>query len=249
MDYNWSTKKDWSKEDKLYSRKRNVSNKGSREFEHLIGTIYSHKMNRGVQYESFWGECLFYYLLELDPLTIRYYEQPVIVPINRLTKDHLLKEEGHVPDVLTFRDGLRPNLIQIKGGNKKVEQKLNLFKACEDFAKEQGWEYSLVNPKVTIPEIIKENILWLVNYLRPREYFSDLIPEVNRRVKYLHKVEVIRLAKSFEPKVDYRHVLPLIFHLIAAGSLSTNINKKIDHSSEVSLGTIFDDINLLIERG
>lgn len=69
MDFNWSAKKDWSKEDKLYSRKRNVSNKGSREHEHLIGTLYSHRMKRGVQYESFWGECLFYYLLELDPHT------------------------------------------------------------------------------------------------------------------------------------------------------------------------------------
>jgi hypothetical protein len=248
MNYNWSTKKDWSKEDKLYARKRNVTKKGSREFEHLIGSIYSHKMKRGVQYESFWGECLFYYFLELDRGTIRYYEQPVNVPINRLTKEYLLKEEVHVPDVLTFRDGSRPILFQIKGGNIKVAQKPSLYKVCENYAKEQGWEYSLVNPKVTIPAIIKENILWLVNYLRPREYYSDLIPEVNRRVKYLHKVEVIRLAKSFEPKVDYRHALPLIFHLIATGVLITNINKKIDQTSEVSFGTIFDDINLLFER-
>ncbi|KRF06044.1 hypothetical protein ASG89_20080 [Paenibacillus sp. Soil766] len=248
MDYNWSTKKDWSKEDKLYSRKRNVTNKGSREFEHLIGSIYSYKMNRGVQYESFWGECLFYYLLELDRLTIRYYEQPVNVSKKRLTKEYILKEEVHVPDALTFRDGSRPILFQIKGGNSKVEQDPFLYTICENYAREQGWEYSLVNPKVTIPEIIKENILWLVNYLRPREYFSDLIPEVKRRVEYLHKVEVIRLAKSFEPKVDYRHVLPLIFHLIATGILITNINRKIDHTSEVSFGTIFDDINLLFEK-
>ncbi|MCY9697188.1 hypothetical protein [Paenibacillus alginolyticus] len=81
---NWSVKADWSKEDKLYSRKRDVSNKDSREFEHLIGKIYSHKMKRGVQYESFWGECLFYYLLEYDPQTIHYYEQSVIVPIKKL---------------------------------------------------------------------------------------------------------------------------------------------------------------------
>ncbi|MGG1515533.1 hypothetical protein ABE504_08975 [Paenibacillus oryzisoli] len=244
---NWSAKKDWNKEDDLYSRKRNVSNKGSREFEHLIGSMYSHKMKRGVQYESFWGECLFYYLLELDFATIRYYEQPVIVPKNRLTKEYLLKEEQHVPDVLTFREGSRPKLFQIKGGNKKVEQNPDLFLACEDYAKRQGWEYELVNPKVSIPEIIKDNILWLVNYLRPREYYCDLIPEIIRRINYLHKVEVIRVAKSFEPKVDYRHVLPLIFHMIATGTLVTNINKKIDHTSEVSFGSLFHDINLLFE--
>lgn len=76
MEWRWSAKRDWSKEDILYCRKRKVSNKGSRIHEHLIGSLYSYKMNRGVQYESFWGECLFYYLLELDPQTIRYYEQP-----------------------------------------------------------------------------------------------------------------------------------------------------------------------------
>jgi hypothetical protein len=107
-------------------------------------------MKRGVQYESFWGECLFYYLLELDPQTIRYYEQPVIVPINKLTNAHILSEVGHVPDVLTFREGFCPYLFQIKGGNDIVEQNANLYQSCRHYAKERGWEYSLVNPKVTI---------------------------------------------------------------------------------------------------
>ncbi|WP_088835165.1 hypothetical protein [Paenibacillus tyrfis] len=249
MDWDWSIKKDWSKEDKIYSRKREVSNKGSREHEHLIGSIYSHKMKRSVQYESFWGECLFYYLLELDPLTIRYYEQPVIVPLKKMTKDYLLKEEGHVPDVLHFREGSRPNLIQIKGGNNYVEQEKHLYQACKNYAMERGWDYSVVNPKVSIPSIVKENILSLVNYLRPREYYGDLVPEVNRRIAYQGKVEVIRLAKSFEPKLDYRFVLPLIFHLIASGSLMTNINKKVDHTSEVTVGTIFSDIKQLFVMG
>lgn len=128
---NWRAKRDWTKEDKLYSRKRNVSNKGSRNHEHIIGTMYSHKMKRGVQYESLWGECLFYYLLELDPLTVRYYEQPIIVPLKHLTKEYVLKESGHVPDVLTFREGCSPHLYQIKGGNEKVEQNLGITRSRE----------------------------------------------------------------------------------------------------------------------
>lgn len=159
-----------------------------------------------------------------------------------------LKEEEHKPDVLTFREGSRPYLFQIKGGNQIVEQKPNVYRACLNYAQDRGWGYEVVNPKVTIPEIIKENILFLVNYLRPRDYFADLIPEVNRRVQYLHKVDVLRLAKSFEPKLDYRHVLPLIYHLIATGSLITDISKKVDSSSEVAFGTIFHEIDQLFER-
>lgn len=248
MDFNWNEKKDWSNEDKLYSRKRDVSNKGSREFEHLIGSIYSHKMKRGVQYESFWGECLFYYVLELDPLIIRYYEQPVKVPLIKLTEDYELKKKVHVPDVLTFRQGSRPDLFQIKGGNKIVEQTPSLRHACSEYAKQQGWNYSVVNPKVTIPDVIIDNILTLINYLRPRDYFSNLIPELMRRVEYINKVEVIRLAKSFEPKVDYRFVLPLIFHLIATGNLFTDINKKVDSTSDVTKGSIFAELNKLYEK-
>jgi hypothetical protein len=40
MKWEWSKKKSWSKEDQIYVRKRDVTNKGSREHEHLIGVIY-----------------------------------------------------------------------------------------------------------------------------------------------------------------------------------------------------------------
>jgi hypothetical protein len=249
MEWLWSAKKDWSREDKLFARKRNVSNKGSREFEHLIGVMYSHRMKRGVQYESFWGECLFYYLLELDPQVVRYYEQSVIVPTNKLTKEHVLIEQIHVSDVLVFKDRFRPHLFQIKGGNQPVDQSPILYQACRHYATEQGWDYTVVNPKFTIPEIIKDNILFLVNYLKPRDYYADLLPELHRRIEYLVHVEVMRLAKSFEPRIDYRYVLPLIFHLIATGVLKTDLNSKVDSNSEVAFGTIFDDVELLFEKG
>lgn len=248
MNFNWSAKKDWSKEDKLYSRKRNVSNKGSRTHEHIIGSIYSYKMERSVQYESLWGECLFYYLLELDPLTVRYYEQSVEVPLKKLTKDFILKEDVHVPDVLNFREGSRPHLYQIKGGNKEITQDPKLFQICSDYALKEGWDYTVVNPKTTIPRIVKENILNLVNYLRPREYYNDLIPEIKQRLEFFQSIEVLRLAKSFEPKIDYRYVLPLIFHLIATGVLMADLSKNVDSTSHVSLGTLYNEISSLFDK-
>lgn len=248
MDWEWSRKKDWSNEDEVYARKRNVSNKGSREHEHVIGKIYSCKMKRGVQYESLWGECLFYYLLELDPLTVRYYEQPVIVPLQTLTIEYELKQKGHVPDVLTFRDGYRPHLYQIKGGDKEVEQNPLTFEACKKYATERGWDYSVVHPKLSIPLVIRNNILFLMNYLEPRHHFKDWLPELHYRLMSKRKWEIYSLAKSFEIKVDHRAILPIIYHLVAKGVLRVDLSSKIDHTSEVSFGSVFQEIDLLFSK-
>jgi hypothetical protein len=242
MDWEWSKKKNWSIEDQLYARKREVTNKGSHEHEHLIGAIYSSKMKRSVQYESLWGECIFYYLLELYPLMIRYYEQPVFVATQKQTKGLLLKDKGHVPDVLTFREGSRPHLYQLKGGNSFIEQNPMLYAACMKYALEQGWDYSVVHPKIMIPANMIYNIEFLINFLEPRYYYNDWLPEMHYRIGLLKKTEIYCLAKSFEPKIDHRYILPIIYHLIAIGILITDISKKIDHKSEVSLGSIFQGL-------
>lgn len=247
MKWEWSKKKSWSKEDLIYARKRDVTNKGSREHEHLIGAIYSCKMKRGVQYESLWGECLFYYLLELDPLAVRYYEQPVRVPMQNLTKDFVMKNNEHVPDVLLFRDGSRPHLFQIKGGNDFIQQNPIIYKACMRYALEKGWDYSVVHPKIMIPTTIKNNIGFLINYLEPRYYFDNWLPELLYRMEHLKRTDIYRLAKTFEPKIDHRHILPIIYHLVSTGLLKTNISKKIDHKSEVSFGSIFQEMSQLFE--
>lgn len=53
---------------------------------HIIGTFYSNKMNRSIEYESI-NEFILYTILELDRKTFRYYVQPIemrIVDNNRL---------------------------------------------------------------------------------------------------------------------------------------------------------------------
>lgn len=105
-----------------------------------------------------------------------------------------------------------------------------------------------MNPKFVIPKIVRDNILFLVNYMKPRDYYGDLIPEIKQRLEFFQFMEIDRLAKSFEPKVDYRIILPLIVHLIATGVLNVNISKKINPTCQVSLGTIFNEVSLLFEK-
>jgi hypothetical protein len=87
-------------------------------------------MSRHIEYESLWGECLFYYYLELDPLTVRFYTQPVSVPYERLNQQFILEKKHHVPDTLTFRQDYAPHLYQVKVGDSFIEQETHLYKAC-----------------------------------------------------------------------------------------------------------------------
>ncbi|OBY81427.1 hypothetical protein BBG47_01110 [Paenibacillus sp. KS1] len=75
MDQYWSTT-NWAEEDKLFMPKRRVNNRNSYSHPHIIGSFYSQRMKRVVEYESL-GERLFFYYLELDRAVMRYYVQPV----------------------------------------------------------------------------------------------------------------------------------------------------------------------------
>lgn len=237
----WKSKQSWAQEDALYAPKRKVNNKGSREHEHVIGSIPSLKMNRSIHYESFWGECLFYYFLEIEPLTVRYYEQPIEVTYSELNAQFELVKKKHVPDTLAFRQYNRPHLFQVKGGNKIIEQKPHLYKASSKYAQEQGWNYSVVHPKL-IPLKVQSNLIFLMNYMRPRDYYDAWIPEILNKVMYFKNPTVEYLAKSFSAKIDHREILPIIYHLIFRGELRTNIFVPVNNLSVLELGDLSKDL-------
>lgn len=99
----YSSTTNWAEEDKLFMPKRKVNNRNSYSHPHIISSFYSQKMQRVVEYESL-GERLFYYYLELDHALIRYYVQPVEVPMPK--KNDLEDPWFHIPDELVFRIGI-----------------------------------------------------------------------------------------------------------------------------------------------
>jgi hypothetical protein len=106
-------------------------------------------MKRKVGYESLWGECLFYYLLELDTQTVRYYDQPVEIPIKIFDEKLKQMEEWiHIPDVLVFRNNSIPELYQIKGSDNNT-QSPHITRACSSHAKKNNWKYSIVIPRAS----------------------------------------------------------------------------------------------------
>ncbi|MUK89319.1 hypothetical protein GMD78_13150 [Ornithinibacillus sp. L9] len=245
----WLQKKNWFKEDEEFSPKREVNNKKSKFMHHSTGHVYSRKMKRHVGYESLWGECLFYYFLELDPLTVRFYEQPVEIPIRYFNENNILESWIHVPDVLVFRQGFKPHLYQIKieGYDEKTKDVV-INKACEKYSEKRNWDYSLLKTKEGIPDVIISNVFLLTNFLKPRKHYEKYIPEIINKMKYVEQITVIELAKSFSAKADFRFVLPIVYHLIGIGRLRTNLYETINEKSEVQLGSNLDDVFLLFEK-
>lgn len=244
----WLSKKNWDKEDKLYSPKRTVNNKGSRTFEHIIGSLPSKKMDRHIPYESLWGEALFYYILELDRQVVRYYPQPVEVPTTSVNKDLIIRKTAHVPDTLIFRQGSVPLLFQVKGGDTFIEQSPHIYSACIEYCRERKWRYSIVRPK-TLPKVVKDNILFIMHYRNPRPGFNMWIPEVLKKSEFFNNPTIIYLAKSFMSKADYRDILPVIYHLIFLGKLKVNICEPLNEHSVVVPGDLSHELKQYIEMG
>lgn len=227
----WSTKT-WEIEDRAYAPKRKVNNKGSRWHPHIIGSFYSHKNGRTVEYESL-NERLFYYFLELDQDVIRYYVQPIKVPM--VTDE---EEWFHIPDVLVFRQEYCPLLFQIKESESdNLEHKTQQSNAeCEAIAGLYGWTYSVIYPK-TLPSPLPRNIRFLAGYLRVRNYYKDWYDQVIYRLRCIGPCTVDQLSSSFMDSIDPLFIKPLVFHLVATGYFLADVSQIISSKSIVIINS------------
>ncbi len=238
---NWDNKS-WDQEDIKYSQKRNVQNKISWRMPHIIGSFYSYKINGIIEYESL-GELLFYFLLELDRQTIRYYVQPVKISIKQVDDAGRINNWIHVPDVLVFRNESKPMLFQIKDSPDEVPQNAYIInRKCSSYSEENGWSYSVIYPK-QMPKVVLTNLKLLSGFTRKRSYYKTLVPEIIYKINYMNNIRIIELAKSFSSQVNPLMVLPAIYHLIAIGVFKADIYLPIDENSIVSIADEIDYLN------
>jgi hypothetical protein len=241
--YDWKNKT-WFDEDDEFAPKRRVSNKGGPELSNIIGSIYSEKMKRQLQHESL-GEKLFYSLLELDALTVRYYTQPLYIDIKFLDDDGNIKAWKHVTDVLVFRQGFKPHMYQVKEEPEDSNNPKNkiIDRECLKYAKYRDWNYSVVYPKL-LPEDVKYNIKYLQGYVRKRNNYDDFIPKIISMLSKLGKMSIGDFIKTF---IDCEPVLlsSIIYHLIAIGTFKVDLYKKISQYSEISIS---EDNGYLFEQ-
>ncbi|OCT16708.1 hypothetical protein A8709_08555 [Paenibacillus pectinilyticus] len=238
----------WDEEDQLYHPKLRVDNKISWQRPHIIGSFRSVKLQRDVEFHSL-NERLFYYFLELDTEVQRYYVQPVEVGMRYLDSEGQKKEWQHVPDVLVFRQGYSPLLYQIKESpddHTKTFERCN--RQCNTYAENKGWKYSVIYPK-TLPGIVQSNINMLHGFLKKRKTYEFWQDQILLKLEYLQECTVIDLARSFSSSVDFRVILPIIYHLIASGSLTYNISKPLSENLLVKVGNLMSQLNPHFQEG
>lgn len=219
----------WINEDRLYAPKRKVNNRRSHFHPHIIGSFYSVKNKRPVAYESL-PERIFYYYLEIDTEVIRYYVQPIEVPVFDGKEEWI-----HVPDVLAFKQRCNPLLYQVKlepeaTHNEHVEL-CNRY--CRAVALEQSWEYNVIYPK-QLPEDVQYNLKLLKGFLKERKYYSQWIEMVTYRLRCIESCSIEYLASTFINTFDPLLIKPLIFHLIANGTFLTDVTVRISSQSIVT---------------
>ncbi|MBD0383874.1 TnsA endonuclease C-terminal domain-containing protein [Paenibacillus sedimenti] len=120
---------------------------------------------------------------------------------------------------------------------------------CDKYAVINGWDYKVIYPK-QIPDKILRNIKSLHGALKRRKWFDEWIPIVEMRLRYMGKIAIIDLAKSFSTQISPLFILPVIYHLIAKGIFTTNIYQDIDEYSEISMGSLLEQIDrFVLEEG
>jgi hypothetical protein len=226
----------WEKYDLKFKPKRKVNNKSSNALPHIIGTFYSNKMDKSIEYESI-NEFILYTVLELDRRTFRYYVQPIEIEIK--------KKWIHIPDVLVFRDDMKPILYQVKEPQSKITNKTRIINSeCHKYAEKNNWTYNVIYPKLLPIELIN-NIRFLTGFLKKRKGASDLIPCLIERLKNMKDTTIIELVNTFSNEMDALMVLPIIYHLIATGYIFTNIESPISEFSNISFYGEIDYFNYL----
>lgn len=228
------TKNDWLKEDRLYYPKRKVNNHISRNYPHIIGSFYSNRMNKVVEYESL-NETIFCFLLEITTGVIRYYVQPVEVEIPYFDKNLNKKCWIHIPDVLVFKNGAIPYLYQVKEPDKIETIKDNIINRYTNvYASTKGWGYKVIRPK-TLPPAVIYNINFLVPYTKKRTYYDSIIPEISYKLKFLEEISIEELSNSFKTVMSAYEVKPAIYYLVATGVFSINLLEPISNLSIVKI--------------
>ncbi len=226
----------WKEYDEIYKAKRKVNNHASWRIHHIMGSFYSDKMDKVIEYESL-GELLAYFLFEIDKFVIRYYVQPVKIDIPTFNEIGEKKIWEHIPDVLVFRNGSNPILYQIKDA--RYDPSVNfeqINKKCLKYAGERNWTYKVIYPK-EIPLIITTNIRLLSSRTRKRNYYDSWIPEIIYKLQVEKMISIIDLAMSFKTRINTVLILPIIYYLISIGVFKVDMYKEVNQFSTVAIYT------------
>lgn len=228
---------------KMYYPKRDVNNRNSKYIPHVISSYISPLMNRLVECES-QAEEIFFSMLEMSISVEEYFHQPVEVPVKVYNPQGQLEPWMHYPDCLVFfEDNVKPCLVQVKGDKEIQEIKpkdVNIFRACEQYARENGWTFRVVYP-YTLNETLRLNIKKLFPYTKAERDDETIADMLNQALDKHQIMTIDELLRMVEPIISRQKALSVIWHELALGNLYTDFNKPVNRRSKIRIALLGDD--------
>lgn len=209
-------------------------------YANLTAKVPSNKLNRMVDAESSL-ERDFILLLEFDEQVINYVEQPVVLPMGKnrtYTPDFLANFRDENGDEFTYiyevkyRDELRKNWAKLKPK----------FKAAIRYCNEHGYRFKIVTEKEIRTDKLK-NIEFLQHVSRTVSHseaaFRDALSVALNELKVATPNEVLVFA--FASKLKRAEALPVMWRMIAEGSIEADLNSPLNMNSQLTLCTEIED--------
>ncbi|GMA15872.1 heteromeric transposase endonuclease subunit TnsA [Deinococcus metallilatus] len=195
----------------------------------ITGTLASSKAEGGAEYESAL-ERDHYLGLEFDPEVVQVVPQPVTISY----LDEQGKRRRYVPDTLVRYQGARPpGLFEVKYVQEVREKRGHFavkFQAARDYARRQGWTFTLVTERTVRAPHLK-NAQFLRPYLR-RDFPAPVEQEVLAALLGLGEVTPQALLETFpaERRVD---LIPVLWKLIAARRIEADLSVPFHMTSPI----------------
>lgn len=176
-------------------------------------------------------------LLDFDPQVKSYEVQPVVVPVQGVSK-------GYVPDVLVH---FHPDAAGVSRESELTEIKTSedyerhrekyapKFAAAAKFASERDWIFVQKSDKeIRTPRLA--NLKFLRAYRRVEPSPSDIEVILGELHKQGGVSTLSRVMAALCPDDEARaHLLPTLWHLVAMGSVHVDLDKPLDADVQVLL--------------
>jgi hypothetical protein len=161
-------------------------------------------------------------LLDFDPQVAAIAAQPF-----RLRWDDTRRGRGrgHVPDFFARLTDGTGVVVDVRPASRVPASDAAIFAATGAACKQAGWRYRLVHEP---DPVLAANVRWLAGYRRSRGVTATLAAAAP-----VVFAEPLPLMQGAERLGDPLLTLPVVFHLLWRGQLSTNLSQVLCDSSPV----------------
>jgi len=104
--------------------------------------------------------------------------------------------------------------------------------ACESYSQKQSWNYAVIYPK-SMPKAVQKNLRFLIGCRQQRKGYNRWISLLTSQLAELGSASVQELTMLFQKEIDPAILRPVVYHLIAIGVFSVDLNIELNQESQL----------------